>query len=82
MVSALYFPNNDDGSMYYIKRGDGTQATRAANIAKNLNIGITYQRRMGRVILRGVRKDVARGLHIHCDWGPQYSSTHGECRAR
>ena len=21
MVSALYYPNNDDGSMYYIKRG-------------------------------------------------------------
>ena len=41
-VSAVYFPNNDDGSLYYIKRGDGTQATRGANIAKTLNIGLSY----------------------------------------
>jgi hypothetical protein len=43
MVSALYFPNNDDGSMYYIKRGDGTQAARGANIGKLLNIGMNYR---------------------------------------
>jgi hypothetical protein len=47
MVSALYFPNNDDGSMYYIKRGDGTQATRGANIAKLLNIGMNYREEDG-----------------------------------
>jgi hypothetical protein len=43
MVSALYFPNNDDGSMYYVKRGDGTQATRGANIAKLLNTEMAYR---------------------------------------
>jgi hypothetical protein len=43
MVSALYFPNNDDGSMYYIKRGDGTQAARGANIGRLLNLGMTYR---------------------------------------
>ena len=35
--------NNDDGSMYYIKRGDGTQAARGANIGKLLNIGMNYR---------------------------------------
>jgi hypothetical protein len=43
LVTALYVPNNDDGSMYYIKRGDGTQATRGARIAKILDAAINYQ---------------------------------------
>lgn len=42
-VTSLYFPNNDDGSTYYIKRGDGTQATRGANIARILHTGMSYQ---------------------------------------
>jgi hypothetical protein len=42
-VTALYYPNNDDGSMYYIKRGDGTQATRGAGIAARLAAQIAYQ---------------------------------------
>jgi hypothetical protein len=29
--------------MYYIPRGDGTQATRGVNIAKVLNMGVNFQ---------------------------------------
>jgi len=43
MVSALYFPNNDDSSMYYVRRGDGTQAQRGANIARLLTRTMNYQ---------------------------------------
>jgi hypothetical protein len=42
-VTSLYYPNNDDGSMYYIKRGDGTQATRGAGIAARLAAQIAHR---------------------------------------
>ena len=35
-ITALYYPNNDDSSLYYIPRGDGTQAARGTGIARNL----------------------------------------------
>ena len=35
-ITALYFPNNDDGCLYYIPKGDGTQAARGENIARIL----------------------------------------------
>jgi hypothetical protein len=47
LVSALYLPNNDDSSLYYIKRGDGSQVARGANIAKRLDIGMRYQEHDG-----------------------------------
>ncbi|MGH8952108.1 MAG: hypothetical protein ACRDX9_11845 [Acidimicrobiia bacterium] len=42
-VAAMYYPNNDDGCMYYVPKGDGTQAQRGASIAHNLTRQLTYR---------------------------------------